>query len=76
MVPDAFRRLASRGALLAQRYTGFWRAADTFKDRVELDDMFTGRSAPWMVWDHGRHATIPFGLIPAPTPRADAVLLS
>ena len=74
MVPEAFQRLAVRGALLAQRYTGFWRAADTFKDRVELDDMFTGRSAPWMVWDNGRPETVPFGLIPAPPPRADAVL--
>jgi glucose-1-phosphate cytidylyltransferase len=51
LVPDAFGRLLKEGKLVAQRYSGFWRAADTFKDRVELEDMFRRRQCPWMVWD-------------------------
>lgn len=51
MVPHAFARLVADGRLLAQRHHGFWRAADTFKDRVELEEMFQGGQCPWMVWD-------------------------
>ena len=54
MVPHAFRRLILANKLLAQRHTGFWRAADTFKDRVELEEMYQSRKAPWMVWDTQR----------------------
>ena len=41
--------------MLAQPYTGFWRAVDTFKDRAELEDMYLRGRCPWMVWD-GRHS--------------------
>jgi glucose-1-phosphate cytidylyltransferase len=51
MVPQAFHRLITQNQLLAQRHTGFWRAADTFKDRVELEEMFQSQNAPWMVWN-------------------------
>jgi glucose-1-phosphate cytidylyltransferase len=57
MVPHAFARLIAANQLLAQRYNGFWRAADTFKDRVELEEMFTSRRSPWMVWDPQRSDT-------------------
>ena len=55
MVPQAFHRLVPRRQLLAHRYDGFWRAADTFKDRAELEDMFHRGQCPWMLWDphHG-----------------------
>ncbi len=54
MVPDAFARLVPSGRLLAQRYEGFWRAADTFKDRAELEEMFERGECPWMLWDPQR----------------------
>lgn len=54
MVPHAFHRLAARRSLLAQRYNGFWRAADTFKDRAELEEMFDRGECPWMLWDPNR----------------------
>jgi glucose-1-phosphate cytidylyltransferase len=56
MVPDGLRRVLAAGKLAAYRYEGFWRAADTFKDRVELDDMFRRGQSPWMVWDPTRSA--------------------
>jgi glucose-1-phosphate cytidylyltransferase len=57
MVPDAFARPLKDGKLMAQRYSGFWRAADTFKDRVELEEMFRKGQCPWMVWDASRSDT-------------------
>jgi len=57
MVPDAFGRLLEAGRLRAHRYTGFWRAADTFKDRAELEEMFHRGHCPWMLWDVLRSPT-------------------
>lgn len=54
LVPDAFDRLLPSGRLMAQRYTGFWRAADTFKDRAELEDLYRSGRCPWMLWDPHR----------------------
>jgi glucose-1-phosphate cytidylyltransferase len=69
MVPHAFTRLVPGRRLLAQRYTGFWRAADTFKDRAELEDMFHRGQCPWMLWDPHRGGGSPL-TVPAPTPDA------
>jgi glucose-1-phosphate cytidylyltransferase len=54
MVPHAFARLLKDGKLHARRHTGFWRAADTFKDRAELEEMFRNGRCPWMLWDPQR----------------------
>jgi glucose-1-phosphate cytidylyltransferase len=51
MVPHAFDRLLRARALMAYPLDGFWRAADTFKDRVELVEMYQRGRCPWMVWD-------------------------
>jgi glucose-1-phosphate cytidylyltransferase len=59
LVPDAMARLLADGKLLAQRYTGFWRAADTFKDRAELEEMFRKGQCPWMLWDPQRREIAP-----------------
>jgi glucose-1-phosphate cytidylyltransferase len=54
LMPHAFSRLLTDGRVLAQRYTGFWRAADTFKDRAELEELFHRGTCPWMLWDRHR----------------------
>jgi glucose-1-phosphate cytidylyltransferase len=59
MVPHAFARLVPQRRLFAQRYNGFWRAADTFKDRAELEDMFHRGQCPWMLWDPQRGGSSP-----------------
>jgi glucose-1-phosphate cytidylyltransferase len=74
MVPHAFSRLVPQGRLLAHRYTGFWRAADTFKDRAELESMFYSGRCPWMLWD-AAHRVIPPLTLPAPDHQpSDAVM--
>jgi len=59
MVPHGFNRLLAEGKLSAVRYTGFWRAADTFKDRVELEEMVRGGQPPWMLWSRPRRDLMP-----------------
>ncbi|MGW4465295.1 sugar phosphate nucleotidyltransferase [Micromonospora sp. NPDC004704] len=63
MVPHAFDRLLPGRGLMAQRHNGFWRAADTFKDRAELEELYHSARCPWMLWDAHRH-----GGPPSPAP--------
>ena len=44
-------RLAARGDLRAYRHTGFWECMDTYKDAVELNDLWASERAPWKLWD-------------------------
>lgn len=55
MVPTGLTRLVPESKLLAQRYEGFFRSADTFKDRAELEAMYHRGDRPWMVWDGQRN---------------------
>jgi glucose-1-phosphate cytidylyltransferase len=47
---EPFERLIKEQRLLAYPYDGFWRAMDTFKDKVELDKIAAAGSPPWEVW--------------------------
>lgn len=51
LVADACATLAGHGKLLGYRHAGFWRPADTFKERAELDAGYHRGDRPWMVWD-------------------------
>ena len=42
-------RLAADGQLHAYRHSGFWECMDTYKDAVQLNDLWAG-DAPWKVW--------------------------
>lgn len=46
---EPFERLASDGELKAFRHQGFWKCMDTFKDNVELNEIWEN-GAPWKVW--------------------------
>ena len=50
LVREPFQRLIQEGQLIAWEYDGFFHAMDTFKDRQLLEDMYTRRMAPWVVW--------------------------
>jgi glucose-1-phosphate cytidylyltransferase len=50
LVSSAFARLIADCQLLAYRYSGFWKAMDTFRDRQELEELWAGGHAPWEVW--------------------------
>jgi len=44
-----FERLAAAGELHAYRHEGFWECMDTYKDAVELNDLWESGTAPWRV---------------------------
>ena len=42
--------LAADRQLRAYRHTGFWECMDTYKDALELNDVWAAGNAPWKVW--------------------------
>ena len=54
LVDDGFQRLAAQGRLLGYPYRGFWAAADTLKERAELEARFQRGDRPWAVWERDR----------------------
>jgi len=57
MEPDSvlerapMERLAAERQLHAYRHHGFWECMDTYKDAVQLNDMWGSGQAPWRVWE-------------------------
>jgi glucose-1-phosphate cytidylyltransferase len=47
---DPLERLAATGQLRAFRHHGFWDCLDTYKDAVELNDLWGTGNAPWKRW--------------------------
>jgi len=59
LVLEPFSRLIALRRLYAYKYTGFWAAMDTFKDKIRLDRMEARGDCPWMVWDRSAAAEPP-----------------
>jgi glucose-1-phosphate cytidylyltransferase len=53
LVIEPFNRMIAKRQLIAHAYDGFWRAMDTFKDKMQLDELLTRGLGPWQVWQHG-----------------------
>ena len=47
---DPLERLAADGRLHGYRHTGFWECMDTYKDSVQLNDLWQRERPPWKVW--------------------------
>jgi glucose-1-phosphate cytidylyltransferase len=43
-------RLAAADQLRAHRHEGFWECMDTYKDAVQLNDLWASGAAPWRMW--------------------------
>jgi glucose-1-phosphate cytidylyltransferase len=54
LVMEPFRRLIEADQLMAYKYTGFWRAMDTLRDRQALEDMVERGNMPWRITDGPR----------------------
>lgn len=50
LVVEAFNRLIEKRQVLAVPHDGFWQNMDTFKDKLQLDEMVSRGHAPWQVW--------------------------
>jgi glucose-1-phosphate cytidylyltransferase len=57
LVDQPFARLIAKRKLAAYRHDGFWRAMDTFKDKITLDRLDASGECPWMVWKEKRWGT-------------------
>jgi len=44
-------KLAKDGQLRAFKHKGFWKPMDTLRDNIELNQMVTNGTAPWMLWE-------------------------
>jgi glucose-1-phosphate cytidylyltransferase len=50
LVEGPFHRLMREKQLMGYAYDGFWASMDTFKDRQQLENLYSTGSAPWQVW--------------------------
>ncbi|MGH8726795.1 MAG: sugar phosphate nucleotidyltransferase [Burkholderiales bacterium] len=50
LVNAPFQRLMAERRLISNKYTGFWAAMDTFKDKKMFDDLNDSGQRPWEVW--------------------------
>jgi glucose-1-phosphate cytidylyltransferase len=50
LVIEAFSRLVEKRQVLAVPHDGFWQNMDTFKDKLQLDEMMARGHAPWQAW--------------------------
>jgi len=50
LVDAPFQRLIDEGELMTIQHTGFWACMDTFKERQQLEDLWSRGGAPWQVW--------------------------
>jgi glucose-1-phosphate cytidylyltransferase len=50
LVQEPFQRLIAEKKLVAHAYDGFWRSMDTFKEKQELDELYSQGVAPWQLW--------------------------
>lgn len=51
LVVEPFHRLINEKKLTSYQHKGFWRAMDTFKDKMFLDDLQKKGNTPWAVWE-------------------------
>jgi glucose-1-phosphate cytidylyltransferase len=52
LVGECFHRLIGLDQLTTYRHAGFWAAMDTFKEKMNLEEMYARGQAPWEVWRH------------------------
>ena len=54
LVEAPFQRLINKEQLITYEHDGFWACMDTFKEKQELDDIYSRGAAPWEVWTKDR----------------------
>lgn len=50
LVAEPFERLVRDRQLIGYLYDGFWASMDTFKDKQQLEHLWSAGNAPWEVW--------------------------
>ena len=47
---EPIEKLTGEGQIAAFKHAGFWMAMDTLRDKNELNNMWAGGKAPWVLW--------------------------
>jgi len=42
--------IANDGQLAAYRHNGFWKCMDAMRDKIELEELWESKNAPWKIW--------------------------
>jgi len=50
LVGEPFQRLVAKKQLIGYLYDGFWASMDTFKDKQQLEALYSSGAAPWEIW--------------------------
>ena len=50
LVEEPFQRLIAEKQLITYQYNGFFASMDTFKEKMQFDDMYAYDKTPWQVW--------------------------
>lgn len=50
LVDEPFARLIAARELITIKHEGFWACMDTFKERQQLEDLWSKGGAPWQLW--------------------------
>lgn len=56
LVEDVCGKLAVQGKLYGHKHLGFWKPADTFKERADLEAAYKRGDRPWMLWEHAKES--------------------
>jgi glucose-1-phosphate cytidylyltransferase len=47
---DPLEKLSEKEQLSAFKHKGFWKCMDTLRDKIELENLWHNRKAPWKIW--------------------------
>ena len=47
---EPLEKLAVSGELKAFMHNGFWQPMDTYRENVELNELWDSNKAPWKIW--------------------------
>ena len=47
---DTFKKLIADKEFNAYKHNGFWKSMDTFKENMQLDEMWNNDEAEWVIW--------------------------
>lgn len=53
LVEAPFQRLVENRQLFSYRHEGFWKAMDTYKDKISFDEAYEEGHRPWELWSRG-----------------------
>ena len=67
LVREPFSRLIEKRRLLGYPHDGFWKSMDTFKEKQELDELYTKGVAPWQLWKRQNNGDISNGRVEMPS---------